>query len=182
MEGGLEPSTAEHPHLGVARKSQEYTLAKGLGFVYSVCERLHEVAAPFGAAVSLDPRNGGEDTMRTTVLLLVGVLALGVAGCTGIYSSQEFGPENLTGQSLQELIQNHGCPDIVGGNNQMMVVGWYRTKAFQVLSLFATMEKKALGAVIDQQGVVVSRGIGRSGKGITILGGMIGPVIPVETK
>lgn len=120
--------------------------------------------------------------MRKCSLLVLAVLALGVGGCAGIYSAQEFGPESLNGQTLQELIQNHGCPDIVGGNDQMLIVGWYRTKGMQVLSLFATLEKKALGAVIDAQGVVVARGSGVPGSGLTILGPFMGPVLPVETK
>jgi hypothetical protein len=113
---------------------------------------------------------------------MLGVLALGLAGCAGIYSTQEFGPEAVSGNTLQELIQANGCPDIVGGNGQMMVVGWYRTKGMHVLSLFATMEKTAIGAVVDQQGNVVARGTGRPGKGLTILGAFMGPITPVETK
>ena len=119
--------------------------------------------------------------MRSWAFLLLPVLAVAATGCC-LYSSQEFGPETLNGQTLQELIQNHGCPDVVGGSGQTMVVGWYRTKGLTVLSLFATVEKKALGAVVDQQGAVVARGAGPSGKGLTILGAFTAPVLSVETK
>ena len=116
------------------------------------------------------------------LLAVLGVLALSLAGCGGLYSSQKFGPQSISGQTLQELIQNNGCPDVVGGNGQQMIVGWYRTQGLQVLGLFATVDKKAMGALIDANGRVVATGTGPAGHGITVLGSTMAPVAPVETK
>ena len=113
----------------------------------------------------------------------VAVLAL-CALCSGcaVYSVQRFGPEDVHGTTLNELIQQNGAPDVIGGNAELMVVGYTRTEGFEVLGIFSNVRKTTTGMVVDKTGKVVSTGTSAPGRGMTILGTWTSPVGVAETK
>ena len=115
-------------------------------------------------------------------IVLCGALVF-LTGCAGgIYSTQNFGPDSVSGSTISEVIEANGPPDVVGGNDQYMTLTYYHTEGMQVLGLFAHVSKKPVGVVIDENGKVVARGSGKEGKGLAILGSVPVPVFTVETK
>jgi len=124
----------------------------------------------------------GGTLMRKLLSGMILVVFIMLTGCAGLYSQQDFGPTSISGSNLQEVIQQNGPPDVVGGNDQYMVMTWYHTDGLQVLGLFSLANKKALGVAIDKNGKVVSQGSGKEGQSLTILGPMPAPVSIVETK
>ncbi len=115
-------------------------------------------------------------------VVLCGALLL-LTGCAGgIYSTQSFGPDSVSGGTISEVIEANGPPDVVGGSGKYMTLTYYKTEGMQVLGLFGIVNKKPLGVVIDENGEVIARGSGQEGQGLAILGSVPVPVFTVETK
>ena len=122
--------------------------------------------------------------MRTFLSLLAAFLIITLlSGCaSGLYSKQDFGPKSISGGNIEEVIQNNGPPDVVGGSDQYMTMTWYHTEGLQILNLFSTVSKKPMGVVINEKGKVISKGTGTTGEALTILGSKPMPVSITETK
>ncbi|MHC4661773.1 MAG: hypothetical protein ACYS8W_08795 [Planctomycetota bacterium] len=116
-------------------------------------------------------------TLLSVVLLLACLLQCGCfLAPGGAYSYQEFGPVEITGDTLAEIIEQQGCPDVIGGNDKLLVLGWTRTEGSHVLNLWSTVEKKNHAVLIDENGKVIAKGTVNSGKGLAVFGYAMFPV------
>ena len=97
-------------------------------------------------------------------LLATGLLC----GCGGIYSKQEFGPVNPAGTTLTEVIQQNGAPDIIGGNDKFLIIGYTRTEGKQTLGVYATAKRTTTAFLINETGKVVGQGTVPAGEAMTV--------------
>ncbi len=120
--------------------------------------------------------------MRRLSFLLVSALMVGLCSGCAVYSTQKFGPQALTGTTLNEVIQRNGAPDIIGGNDELIVLGYTRIEGMEVLGLFGTVKKSTTAVVCDKTGKVISTGTSVPGKAMTIMGAFTSPVGVIEDK
>ena len=120
--------------------------------------------------------------MRRLSFLLVSALTVGLCSGCAVYSTQKFGPQFLTGTTLNEVIQENVAPDIIGGNDELIVLGYTRIEGMQVLGLFGTVKKSNTAVVCDKTGNVISTGTSHHGRAMTIMGAFTSPVGVIEDK
>ena len=102
--------------------------------------------------------------------ILALVLSVLLSGCGPLYSAQKFGPSQVSGRNLAELVNNYGAPDTVGGNGDYLVLGWKQQEGVSVLGIFSQAKERTMGVVVDKEGNVVASGAYQSEGGLTILG------------
>ncbi len=121
---------------------------------------------------------------KAVILFSVFLSCLVQTGCFlapgGVYSWQEFGPAEVKGETLGDVIARNGCPDLVGGNGKFLVMGWVRTEGSHVLGIWSTVEKKNHAVLFDEEGKVVARGTVDAGKGLALFGYAMFPVQVVQ--
>jgi hypothetical protein len=121
---------------------------------------------------------------KTLILFFVFLSCLVQTGCFlapgGVYSYQEFGPAEVTGETLGDVIARNGCPDLIGGNGKFLVMGWVRTEGSQVLGIWSTVEKKNHAVLCNEEGKVIARGTVDAGRGLALFGYAMFPVQVVQ--
>ena len=112
--------------------------------------------------------------------LLLGLLALVVfmAGCGSVYSNQKLGRQQITGDTLADLIKQNGTPDFAAESDNGMILGWNYVEGMNVLGVFAQVKRTTTCVLIDASGKVVERGDRiDNGEGLTIIGFTTLPII-----
>ena len=125
---------------------------------------------------------------QRTALAALAALSLLCGGCA-VYSVQRFGPEpqSITdlkdaGAFLKDVIEQHGAPDVIGGTDDLIVVGYTRTEGVHVLGLFGSAKRTTTGVLCDRTGRIIAAGTSEPGKALTILGYSTTPVHVIEDK
>ena len=109
---------------------------------------------------------------QCTTLAMAVTISVLCGGCA-VYSTQAFGPAEVTGNNLNEIIAKNGTPDsidAIGDNTDLIMLSYNRVEAAHVLGLFTSVEKTRTAIVLDPTGRVISRGTSGPDKAVTILG------------
>ena len=107
--------------------------------------------------------------MKLFSTLVLGGTAVLMSGCAAFMSS-EYGPYQVHGNQLEDVVNSAGAPDIIGGNDHFLVLGWRRRTTLSVFGLFETVSENNSAIVCDQDGNVIGSSTVNSGSGLAVLG------------
>ena len=114
--------------------------------------------------------------MKVFSALALAVFAVAASGCS-LFSTSEFGPADVNGTTIDEVIRSAGAPDVIGGSANNLVLGWRRVEGLSILGLFQTTTERTYAAVFDQRGNVMGQiATKENGKALSILG----PIAPLH--
>lgn len=105
-----------------------------------------------------------------STIALCSLAMVTLAGCP-LFSTAKYGPEQApTGQRIEDLINSAGAPDVIGGNNSYLVLGWRSCNGLSILGLFQSADESTHAAVVNDKGNVLTTSSKKSGSGLAILG------------
>lgn len=107
--------------------------------------------------------------MKLLSALAVGGTAVLMSGCAAFMSS-EYGPYQVHGNQLEDVINSAGAPDIIGGNDHFIVCGWRHRKTLSVLGIFETASEATSAIVCDDTGYVIGSSTVNSGSALAVFG------------
>lgn len=115
--------------------------------------------------------------MKVLSAMAITGAALLSSGCA-VFSTAEFGPTDVNGTTIDEVIRSAGAPDVVGGSANHLVLGWHRVEGLSILGLFQTTTERSYAAVFDNRGNVMGQiATKENGRALSILG-PISPLTP----
>ncbi|MBN1420822.1 MAG: hypothetical protein JXP34_18775 [Planctomycetes bacterium] len=123
---------------------------------------------------------------RILLVAAVASVLLVSAGCVGVYSRQDYGP-NLMQQSaaftigspIASAFSTVGAPDATFQSGKQTVYVFKRIEGFQVLSLFGQVKKTEL-MVITEEGLIKEVKSVPKGEGLVILAPVLTPATEIE--
>jgi len=123
---------------------------------------------------------------RIMLLVAVGIALVVSAGCVGVYSRQDYGP-NLMQQSaaftigspITNAFSSVGAPDATFDAGKQTVYVFKRIEGFQILSVFGQVKKTDL-MVVTEEGLIKEVRSVPKGEGLSILAPVLTPVTEIE--